>query len=106
MPHTWGMVPVSVKRLVVEIDTSSVNVAEFCRSHAISPWFFYDLRRRYLVEGEAVFEPKSTAPHTVWNKTPAVMEDLIVQETMKLEQQQEVVITASKQGIIVEFPPL
>ncbi len=45
-------VPVSIRRLIVEIDPSTINVTEFCAQHGVSTWFFYDLRRRYAVEGE------------------------------------------------------
>jgi transposase InsO family protein len=68
----------SVRRLVVEVDPSTVNVTAFCRQHGISTWFFWDLRRRYAREGEAVLEPGSRAPHQVANRTPAAMEDEIV----------------------------
>ncbi len=69
----------SVKRLVVSIDPSSVNVSEFCVSHGISRWLFYDLRRRYEAEGDSALETKSRAPKRVANKTPVVVEDLIVE---------------------------
>lgn len=68
----------SVRRLVVEVDPSTVNVTAFCRQHGISTWFFWDLRRRYAREGEEVLEPGSRAPHCVANRTPAAMEDEIV----------------------------
>lgn len=73
-----GVVPMSVRRLIVEIDPASINVTEFCEAHGISRWFFYDLRRRYAREGKPALEPKSTAPHTIKNKTPATIEDRIV----------------------------
>lgn len=68
----------SVRRLIVEVDPADLNVTEFCAVHQVSTWFFYDLRRRYAVEGEAVLEPKSRAPKTVANKTPGWVEDEIV----------------------------
>lgn len=73
-----GEVPVSVRRAIIEADSKSLNVTAFCADHGISTWFFWDLRRRYLIEGDAVLEPKSRAPHRVWNRTPAHIEDLIV----------------------------
>ncbi len=82
-----GVVPVSVKRTIVSIDAGSVNVSEFCESHGISRWLFYDLRRRYRVEGDAALEPKSKAPKTVANKTPATVEDLIVELRKELMDQ-------------------
>lgn len=77
----------SVKRTIVSIDAGSLNVSEFCRSHGISRWLFYDLRRRYRVEGDAALEPKSRAPRTVANKTPAAVEDLIVELRKELVDQ-------------------
>lgn len=68
----------SLRRLIVEIDTSTVNVTEFCRLNGISPWFFWNLRRRFEAEGEAALEPRSRAPHRVANRTPVAVEDEIV----------------------------
>lgn len=75
----------SVRRLVATMDTTGVNVAEFCVAHGISRWFFYDLRRRYAVEGEAVLEPASRAPKTSPQRVPADLEDVIVGERKRLE---------------------
>ena len=74
----------SVRRLIVEVDTSVLNVAEFCRVHGVSTWFFYDLRRRYAVEGDAVLVPRSRAPRRVANKTSPAVEDLIVAKRKEL----------------------
>lgn len=79
-------VPVSVRRLVATMDTAGVNVTEFCAAHGISRWFFYDVRRRYAVEGESVLEPASRAPRTSPHRVPAEMEDLVVEERKRLEQ--------------------
>ncbi len=67
-----------LRRTVVEIDTSTLNVTEFCRLHGISTWFFWELRRRFAAEGEEGLEPRSRAPHVVANKTPIGVEDQIV----------------------------
>jgi len=80
------IVPMSVRRLIIEIDVREVNVAKFCRMHGVSTWFFWDLRRRYQVEGDVVLEPKSRAPKTVANRTPAAMEDEIVAERKRLAE--------------------
>lgn len=69
----------SVRRLVVEVDVSSLNVREFCTHHGISPWFFYDLRRRYAAEGEVALEPRSRAPHRVANRISDDVRDEIVE---------------------------
>jgi transposase InsO family protein len=68
----------SVRRLIVESDATSLNVTEFCAQHRISTWFFYDLRRRYAAEGAAALELRSRAPHRVANRTPVAVEDVIV----------------------------
>lgn len=67
-----------LRRLVVEVDPSTLNVAEFCRLHGISTWFFWDLRRRHAVEGDAALVPRSRAPKTVTNRTSREVEDAIV----------------------------
>jgi transposase InsO family protein len=68
----------SLRRLIVEIDPSSVNVTEFCAAHGVSTWFFWDLRRRFAAEGEAALTPRSRAPRRVANRTPPEVEDQIV----------------------------
>jgi len=69
---------VSLRRAIIEAEPASMNVAEFCRSHGVSTWFFYDLRRRYALEGEAVVEPKSRAPHHPAGRTAVEVEEAIV----------------------------
>ena len=71
-------VPLSLRRTIVEISLDGLNVREFCRSHGVSTWFFYDLRRRYRAEGEAALELRSRAAKRVANRTRPEMEDLIV----------------------------
>lgn len=68
----------SLRRAIVEADTGGLNVTEFCRSHGVSTWFFWDLRRRHRLEGDAVLIPKSRAPHRRPGRTPVEIEDLIV----------------------------
>lgn len=68
----------SVRRAIVEADLGGLNVTEFCRTHGVSRWFFYDLRRRVAEAGEAAIEPCSRAPRRVANRTPAHVEDRIV----------------------------
>src|SRR6516165_2166550 len=77
-------VPMSVRRVIVEIDPSSVNVTRFCEAHGVSTWFFWDLRRRYARDGDAALEPQSRAPSRVANKTPASVEDAIVAKRKEL----------------------
>jgi transposase InsO family protein len=77
-------VPMSVRRLIVDVDPTTLNVTEFCRMHGISTWFFWDLRRRFETEGEAALEPKSRAAHRIANRTPAVVEDAIVAKRKEL----------------------
>jgi transposase InsO family protein len=66
----------SVRRLIVEIDVTQVNVSRFCEAHGISRWLFYELRRRHA-RGESI-EVRSRAPHRVANRTPAEIEDAVV----------------------------
>jgi transposase InsO family protein len=68
----------SVRRLIVEVELEGLNVTRFCREHGISTWLFYQLRKRYQVEGEAALEPRSRAPKRVANRTPGWVEDVIV----------------------------
>lgn len=77
----------SVRRLVVEVDLDGLNVTEFCREHGISTWLFYQLRKRYALEGEAALEPRSRAPKTVTNRTPAGVEDQVVDLRKELSDQ-------------------
>lgn len=77
----------SVRRLVVEVDVEGLNVAEFCRVHGISRGFFYELRRRFAVEGEAGLVPRSRAPKTVANRIAADVEDAIVAERKRLTEE-------------------
>jgi transposase InsO family protein len=68
----------SLRRAIVEADPRSLNVAEFCRLHGVSSWFFWDLRRRYARDGDVVLEPRSRAPHRRPARTPAAVEDAVV----------------------------
>jgi transposase InsO family protein len=74
----------SVRRLVVEVDPSTLNVTAFCREHGISTWFFWDLRRRHQARGDAVLEPSSRAPGQVANRCPIGVEDAIVAKRKEL----------------------
>ena len=76
----------SVRRLIVEVDLEGLNVSEFCRAHGVSTWFFYQLRKRYAVEGEAGLEPRSRAPKRVANRTPEWVEDLVVRLRKELDE--------------------
>lgn len=76
----------SVRRLIVEVDVDGLNVTEFCRQHGVSTWFFYQLRKRFAVEGEAGLEARSRAPRTVSNRTPGWVEDTIVGLRKELDE--------------------
>jgi hypothetical protein len=69
-------VPMSVRRLIVEVDVAGLNVTKFCVQPGVSTWFFYELRRRHA-RGESI-EPRSRAPRQVANRTPGEVEDVIV----------------------------
>ena len=75
----------TIRRLVVEIDPSTVNVTAFCRGHGISTWFFWDLRRRFAAEGESALTPKSRAANKVANRCRVDLEDLIVAKRKELD---------------------
>jgi transposase InsO family protein len=77
-------VPMSLRRAIVEADTSELNVTEFCRAHGVSTWFFWDLRRRYTREGDVALEPKSRAPHHPAGRTPPAVEEAIVRTRKEL----------------------
>jgi transposase InsO family protein len=73
----------SVRQLIVEVDTATLNVREFCRLHGVSTWFFYDLRRRHA-RGESI-EVRSRAPHRVPNRTPVEIETAVVELRKELD---------------------
>lgn len=73
-----------IRRSIVSVDPTTLNVTEFCQQHGISTWFFWALRRRYEAEGEAALEPKSRAPHHVANRTSVEVEDAIVAKRKEL----------------------
>jgi transposase InsO family protein len=75
----------TVRRLIVEVDVEGLNVTQFCEEHAVSTWFFYELRRRHAREGEAALEPRSRAPRRVANRTSPEIEDLIVEVRKELD---------------------
>src|SRR5688572_28268578 len=77
-------VPMSIRLAIVEADTETLNVREFCELHVVSSWLLYGLRRRYRLEGDAVLEPRSKAPKVVANKTPAAVEDAVVAKRKEL----------------------
>ena len=74
----------TVRHLIVQVETRDLNVTSFCAQHGISTWFFWDLRRRFALEGNTALEPKSRAPHVVANKTAAAIEDAIVAKRKEL----------------------
>jgi transposase InsO family protein len=77
-------VPVSVRRLIVVSDPATFNVTQFCAAHGVSTWFFWDLRRRYAIEGETALVAKSRAPHRPAGRTPIAIEDVIVAKRKEL----------------------
>lgn len=75
----------TIRRTVLEVDPSTLNVAAFCRDHGISTWFFWDLRRRHR-QGDVVLEPKSRAAHHVANRSSVEVEDAIVAKRKELHE--------------------
>jgi transposase InsO family protein len=74
----------TIRRTIVELDTTELNVTQFCAQHGISTWFFWDIRRRYAAGGLAAIEPRSRAPHRVANKTSIEIEDAVVAKRKEL----------------------
>jgi transposase InsO family protein len=74
----------TLRRAIVEADTSELNVTEFCRAHGVSTWFFWDLRRRFARDGERVLEPGSRAPRRPAGRTPVEVEEAIVRTRKEL----------------------
>lgn len=77
-------IPMSIRRAIIEADTTTMNVTAFCHSHGVSTWFFWDLRRRYQTEGNQALQPKTRAPHQPAGRTPADIEDQIVRTRKEL----------------------
>jgi transposase InsO family protein len=75
----------SLRRAIVEAVPAELNVAEFCRVHAVSTWFFWDLRRRHARDGDAALQPKSRAPHHPHGRTLVDVEDAIVAKRKELD---------------------
>jgi transposase InsO family protein len=75
----------SVRRLIAEVDVSTLNVSRFCREHGISRDSFYEVRERFDAEGEAGLVARSRAPKRVANRTSAAVEDLIVEIRKELD---------------------
>jgi transposase InsO family protein len=74
----------SVRLAIIEADPASMNVTRFCADHGVSTWLFYDLRRRYALEGPAALELKSRAPLRPGNRVSAEVEDRIVRARKEL----------------------
>src|SRR4051812_14917941 len=65
-------------RLVAAVTGVEINVSAFCRDHGISRDAFYRWRQRYVDEGLAGLEPRSSAPKTSPGRTPVEVEDAVV----------------------------
>lgn len=77
----------TIRRTIVEIDPSTVNVTAFCRDHGISTWFFWDLRRRHAKYGDAVLVPMRRVAGEIVNRCPVDIEDAIVSKRKELDQE-------------------
>ena len=75
----------SLRRAIAGAELESLNVAAFCRDHGISRRWFYEIRRRFQLEGEVGLEPRSRAPRRVANRTPVAVEELIVSLRKELQ---------------------
>lgn len=69
----------SKARLVITALTVEKRpVTEVAAAHGVSRSWLYELLARYRTEGEAAFEPRSRAPKTSPNATPAETVDLVL----------------------------
>jgi transposase InsO family protein len=80
-------IPMSLRLAIAQMDTAEVNVAAFCRDHAVSRDRFYTIRRRFDAEGVTGLEARSRAPNTVANRTSPAIEDLIVSKRKQLDDE-------------------
>jgi len=70
----------SLARLVVTaVRVEGRTKAEVARDYGVSPRWVYELCRRFDTEGEAGLEPRSRRPHRSPHRTPAALEDEIVE---------------------------
>jgi len=79
MLHTYGSnLIIKFKKRMFEF-ALTMSIVQVCLLFGINRKTFYKWRRHYITfdEGGFLF-PLSSAPHTVWNKTPKWLEDLVV----------------------------
>lgn len=60
--------------VAVEVRLDDLDVAGSVRDHVVSAWF-YDVRRRYALGGEAALTSVSRGPHHVANRTVTAIEE-------------------------------
>ena len=72
----WG---VSSRRLVIESVLSGMSQAEVARRYGVTQGWISKLMARYRAEGDAAFEPRSTAPKQVANATDSKTVAIVVQ---------------------------
>ena len=61
--------------------------SEVARDYDVSRYWVQQLVQRYLVEGEAAYQPRSRRPHTSPHAVPAAVEDEIVRLRKELSRQ-------------------
>ena len=67
------------RRVVTAVRIEGRTKAEVSRDDGVSPWWVYELCRRFDREGEAGLEARSRRPHRSPQRTPAAIGDLIVE---------------------------
>lgn len=73
-------------RLTAAVTGGEINVAAFCRAQGVSRDTFYRWRSRYLEEGLAGLEPRSSTPKSSPARTPLEVEDAVVALRKELQE--------------------
>ena len=76
----------SLARLIIEAHvTGGMNKSAIAREYGISRYWVQQVIRRYQVEGEAAFQPRSRRPHSSPHAVSADLEDQIIALRKKLQ---------------------
>jgi transposase InsO family protein len=73
--------------IITAVVVEGRSKSEVARDYDVSRYWVQQLVQRYLVEGEAAFEPHSRRPHSSPHAVPAAIEDQIVRLRKELSRQ-------------------
>lgn len=73
--------------IITAVVVEGRSKSEVARDYDVSRYWVQQLVRRYTVEGEAAFEPRSRRPHSSPHAVPAEVEDQIVRLRKELTRQ-------------------